>query len=139
VTRIYVDSSAALKRVIAETHSESLVSALDEYRDEGAVLVSSSLAWIEVTRALLAHLPDAPDAAYHADRALSGIAEQPITPDAVNLARRIRPTVVRSLDAVHLASAILLDAHRVLTYDRRLALACMENGLTVHTPTQPPG
>ena len=41
---------------------------------------------------------------------------------------------LRSLDAIHLASALLLEADVVLTYDKRLAAACIEGGLAVAAP-----
>jgi hypothetical protein len=52
----------------------------------------------------------------------------------VSLARRIEPNLLRSLDAIHLATAVLLDADTVLTYDDRLAEAARYNGLTVSAP-----
>jgi len=53
------------------------------------------------------------------------------------LARRVRPDRLRSLDAIHLASALVIDADVVLTYDERLARACADNGLRVATPGTP--
>jgi hypothetical protein len=55
--------------------------------------------------------------------ALSGTAERPIAADVVSLARRIGPGLVRGLDAIHLAAAILIDSDVVLTYDDRHAPA----------------
>jgi hypothetical protein len=60
--------------------------------------------------------------------------EHPMDSQVVALARRLRPPVLRTLDAIHLASALLLDADVVLTYDARLAEACVENGLVVAAP-----
>jgi hypothetical protein len=53
----------------------------------------------------------------------------------VSLARRIEPNVLRTLDAIHLATAVLLDVDAVLTYDERLALAARHNGLAVSAPS----
>lgn len=66
--------------------------------------------------------------------ALSGIAERPITADVVSLARRIEPNVLGSLDAIHLATAVLLDVDTLVTYDARLATAARYNGLAVSAP-----
>ncbi|MGH3811632.1 MAG: type II toxin-antitoxin system VapC family toxin [Pseudonocardiaceae bacterium] len=106
--RVYLDSSAVLKRVLVEPESADLVAGLDKHHTEGDVLVSSSLAWIEVARALrslrgatLAEVADDVDAA------LSGVAEHPLVAEVVALARRVNPAVLRSLDAIHLASALL--------------------------------
>lgn len=48
--RVYLDSSAALKRAIAESESADLIATLDKHHADGDVLVSSSLAWVEVAR-----------------------------------------------------------------------------------------
>ncbi|WP_250285729.1 MULTISPECIES: type II toxin-antitoxin system VapC family toxin [unclassified Frankia] len=137
--RIYLDSSAILKRLVAEADSSALVAAVDRHHADGDLLVSSSLAWIEVTRALRARFgADAASATVHADAALSGIAEHPLSPEVVSLARRVGPPVLRSLDAIHLASALLLDADQMLTYDDRLAMACTQSGLVVTTPGRYP-
>lgn len=134
--RVYLDSSAVIKRVIAERESAGLGRALDEYYSAGEVLVSSSLTWIEVARALRTRLGTGlAEVSTHLDDALSGVAEYPMGPQVVGLARRVSPNALRSLDAVHLASALLLDADLVLTYDDRLAAACRENGLTVGSPS----
>jgi predicted nucleic acid-binding protein len=133
--QIYFDTSALIKRVVIEPESSSLIDALDGHAKANDVLVSSSLAWVEVTRALRARtrLSHA-EAAAAADDAMSGLAEQPISTEVVNLARRIDPRVLRSLDAVHLASAVLLGADVVVTYDERLAIACESNGLATAAP-----
>nr|MDT0664219.1 type II toxin-antitoxin system VapC family toxin [Micromonospora sp. DSM 115978] len=136
--RTYVDSSALIKRVAIEPESNAFVEAFDGYYANRYTVVSSSLAWIEVARALHARALSAFSVAtVHADAALSGVAEHPISPEVVSLARRIRPPVLRSLDAIHLASALLIDADQVVTYDVRLAAACTENGLAVTSPGRP--
>ncbi|WP_322778412.1 type II toxin-antitoxin system VapC family toxin [Frankia sp. Cas4] len=133
--RVYVDSSALIKRVAIEAESTTLVATLDRYYADRDLLISSSLAWIEVIRALHARaLSPFATATVHADAAMSGIAEHPISPEVVSLARRIRPPVLRSLDAIHLASALLVDADHMVTYDARLAAACTENSLVVTSP-----
>ena len=133
--RVYLDSSAALKRVLAEPESVDLVTAVDRHHAEGDLLVSSSLAWVEVARAVRsmcgATLADVAD---EVDAALSGVAEHPLGSEVVALARRVNPAALRSLDAIHLASALLLDAGVVLTYDQRLAVACIESGPAVAAP-----
>jgi predicted nucleic acid-binding protein len=133
--RIYLDSSAVLKRIIIEPESANLVAALDRYHADEALFVSSSLAWIEVARALR-HRDEVvlTQLSADTDTALTGVAEHPITAEVIALARRVSPSRLRSLDAIHLASALLLDADRVLTYDARLADACVHNGLAIEAP-----
>lgn len=133
--RVYVDSSAVIKRVILERESAVLVDRIDRCVASGDLLLSSTLAWIEVARALRIRLGrDHARVAAEVGAALSGIAEHPLGADVVSLARRLDPNALRSLDAIHLATAVLVDADVVLTYDERLAAACRDNGLTVDAP-----
>jgi predicted nucleic acid-binding protein len=132
--RVYVDSSALLKRAVREDESEALEQALESYLDEGAAIVTSTLAGLEVGRALLRRT-EGTVVQEGVDAALAGIAERHLTEDIVGLARRIRPPLSRTLDALHLATAFVLDAGLLVTYDHRLAEACRHNSL----PTVAPG
>lgn len=135
--RIYADSSALIKRAVQEAESEALEAALEQGVTDDAALVASSLAWVEVSRALRTlsggdiHDKDIAEAV---EVALSGVAERPLTEDVISLARRVAPPALRTLDAIHLATAILLDADIVLTYDDRLTDACRHNGLATTAP-----
>lgn len=135
--RVYTDSSALIKRSVQEAESDALEAALSEYFDDGTAVLTSSLTWVEVSRALRRRLEgtDSDDQINEAiEVALSGVAEREITGDVVSLARRVTPRVLRTLDAVHLGTAILLDADVMLTYDDRLAGACRTNGIAVSAP-----
>jgi hypothetical protein len=140
--RVYIDSSALIKRSVEEAESDALEAALDRYVADDAAIVSSSLAWIEVSRALRTRLAAGPhdeDEIHDAiESALSGVAERPVTADVVGLARRVAPPLLRTPDAVHLATAILLDADVVVAYDSRLVDACRHNGLTIAVPGRQP-
>lgn len=135
--RVYVDSSALIKRSVQEAESDQLEDALERYVRTASPLVSSSLAWVEVSRALRTRAAHGDANAAFQDAvavALSGVAERPITEDVVGLARRIGPSPLRTLDAIHLATAILLDVDVLITYDDRLADACRHHGLVVGAP-----
>ena len=134
--RIYVDSSAIIKRAIDEPESEAVESALERYAVGGDILMASSLAWIEVTRGLRSRLDHEHPAfiATLADEALSGIRENSITAPVVALARRLGPSRLRSLDAIHLASALVLDADLMIAYDDRLLDAAHEHGFRTSSP-----
>lgn len=132
--RVYFDSSALIKRVVAEDESDDLVDFLDARYEQGDVLASSSLAWVEVSRVVLARVRKPADAGELIDGAMSGIDERQMTAEVVSIARRIEPLVLRSLDALHLATAVLIDADLVVTYDERLADACRRNALAVASP-----
>lgn len=136
--RVYFDSSALIKRSIQESESEELETALDRYVADGAVVLSSSLAWIEISRALRSRLVSG---SYEEDEmhdavegALSGVAERLITGEVIGLARRVAPVALPTLDAIHLATAILLDVDEIVVYDDRLIDACRHNGLSTVTP-----
>jgi len=138
--RIYVGSSALIKRVVAEPESDVLVSYLEQCVGDGNVLVSSSLAWVEVTRALRTRLDhEHPSTITElADVALSGISEFSLDARVVALARRIGPPILRTLDALHLASATLLDADVMVVYNQRLAAAADELGIRTIAPGASP-
>ena len=57
-----------------------------------------------------------------------------MTDGILERARRIEPEFLRSLDAIHLASAVAVAATRILTYDARLADAAAVAGFDVVSP-----
>jgi predicted nucleic acid-binding protein len=131
---VYVDSSALIKRVVAEKESAELLSFLDAHYQQDDVLATSSLGLVEVSRAVLARARSSIAAGDLIDEAMSGIDERPMTADVISVARRVEPLILRSLDAIHLATAVLIDADVVVTYDDRLADACRRNSLAVAAP-----
>jgi uncharacterized protein len=132
--RVYVDSSALLKRVVLEDESDELLNFLDAHYQQDDLLTSSSLAWIEVSRAVMSRVRSPIAAGDLIDEAMSGIDERPMTADVISVARRVEPPNLRSLDAIHLTTAVLMDADVVVTYDDRLADACRRNSLAVASP-----
>ena len=134
--RVYLDSSAALKRVLLEAESSALIEALEGFVADGATLLSSTLTWIEVTRSLRRRLDHEPlgEIAERVETALSGIIECPITEQVASIARRLGPTSLRTLDAIHLASASLLDVDVVCAYDQRMLSAASELGFRTLSP-----
>ena len=68
--------------------------------------------------------------------ALSGMLEKPVTAEVIALARRLSPPMLRSLDAIHLASALLVDADALVSYDQRSNDAAGANRVRVLTPTR---
>jgi predicted nucleic acid-binding protein len=138
--QVYVDSSALVKRVIDEAESSQLVSALESYRQaSGDELHSSTLAWIEVSRTIRVRtaLDDPLSIAEFVEVALSGVSSLPISDQVVSIARRISPPLLRTLDAIHLASAALVDADLVIAYDTRLLSAARELGFATASPGSP--
>ncbi|MEP6842876.1 MAG: type II toxin-antitoxin system VapC family toxin [Pseudolysinimonas sp.] len=134
--RVYLDSSALLKRVLREFERDEFAVALRALIDDGAELFSSSLAWVEVSRAIRTRLEaEAPRRIIDLiEIALSGIEEFPISEQVVDVAQRMAPASLRSLDSIHLASASLLGADLVCAYDQRLLAAAEELGFRTLSP-----
>ena len=127
MTDLYVDTSALLKRLFAEDESARVRAILRERNASGDLVASSELAWVEVARAVLRAKVGDVDAAV--SDACAGIARYPVSSTVMSRARRIGPTTLRSLDAIHLASAVSLGATEMLTFDHRLAQAAESLGV----------
>ncbi len=134
--RVYLDSSALLKRVLREFEREQFTIALRALIDDRAELFSSSLAWVEVSRTIRTRLEaEAPRRIIDLiEIALSGIEEFPVSEQVIDIAQRLGPASIRSLDAIHLASASLLGVDLVCAYDQRLLGAAEELGFRTISP-----
>ena len=135
MSRVYVDSSALVKRVVIEPESPAVVATLAEHEAAGDLLFSSALAWVELARVLRRAGVDQTDLPVAA--ATAGIAELPLSPTVVYAARAVGTDLLRTLDTIHLAAALSLAASAVLTYDVRLAAAAESAGIAVLAPTSP--
>lgn len=133
MTAVYVDTSALLKRVVIEGESAAVRSLLRDRDAAGDLLTASSLAWLEVWRSL--RRAGVAELEATALSALSGIAKFPLTEVLLVRARRVGYDTLRSLDAIHLASALAVGADSILTYDDRLAESAASVGLEVLAPT----
>jgi predicted nucleic acid-binding protein len=138
--RVYLDTSALIKRVRAEDHSAELIADLRHRVARGDDLATSSLTWVEVERALRAlesagALPSGLTVDDAAAVALSGIDELPLDARVTRMSRWIGPSTLRTLDAIHLATAVLDGSDVIVTYDNRMAEAAQ----SVHTESLAPG
>lgn len=133
MTVLYVDSSALLKRVVAEAESFAVRALLKERHLAGDLITASSLAWLEVWRSL--RRTGVADVEEVVKAAMSGVAEHPLDEAVLQRARHVGAGELRSLDAIHLASAIAVGAESLLTYDTRLAGAAAALGLVALAPT----
>ncbi|MGQ0626328.1 MAG: type II toxin-antitoxin system VapC family toxin [Sporichthyaceae bacterium] len=129
-----MDTSALLKRVVVEAESSAVRVLLRERHLAGDLLTSSSLAWLEIWRSL--RRADVVDVEDVVASAMSGVAEYPLDDTILRRARRVGPDEMRSLDAIHLASALAIGADAILTYDRRLADAAAAMGLAALAPNE---
>ncbi len=128
---IYLDSSALLKLVHEEHESAALEDWLTAHGPRPKV--SSEVAGVEVRRAC--RRVDA-DALPGARALLAGIDLIPMTGDLLDDAAEVGDATLRTLDAIHLASAISVRAElsAFVAYDRRLAEAGASAGLDVLRP-----
>ena len=126
---VYVDTSALGRVLLAEPEAEmirSLLAAHDAWW-------SSELLVVELRR-LAAREGLEAEAEEYLD------AFRLVTIDSASLQRasRLKPMVVRSLDAIHLEAAVQLreggQVDGVVTYDQQLGAGCAHHGLVVHVP-----
>jgi predicted nucleic acid-binding protein len=128
VKRAYFDASAIAKLIHEERESLALVDFLDDPMEA----VTSAMSGVEVPRALRRHGVADEEVA----EALKGLIVVSVDADILARASALEPTTLRSLDALHLATALAVgtDGLQVVTYDDRLAQAAREQGLTVVQP-----
>ncbi|MGI8425311.1 MAG: type II toxin-antitoxin system VapC family toxin [Actinomycetota bacterium] len=127
----YLDSSAIVKLVVREP--ESL--ALRHFLRKKDPLVSSTLARTEVRRALL----QLGETALNRDgEVFARIDLIRVNDKILSLAGTLMPPELRSLDAIHLATARLLgsDLARFVAYDDRLRSAASDAGWKVFAPEE---
>lgn len=128
---IYVDTSAFLKLVFEEAETKALRSYLER---DPAGLASSALLAVEARRA--AHRSPAARALQQVDLALSGVTLVHLGDGVIEDAGRLPGSHLRSLDAIHLATLLLIraDVDRLLCYDHRLAEAASSQGIETVAP-----
>lgn len=126
----YVDSSAIVKLVVREPESAALRQFLRRLRP----LVASALARTEVSRAVRSV---GPEALRRADEVLARFELVRITDRILAVAGALEPPELRTLDAIHLASAAHFGVtlRYVVTYDSRMSAAAETMGLTVAAPS----
>jgi predicted nucleic acid-binding protein len=128
----YLDTSAYVKLPLEEAGHEDLrseLSRLDGY-------VSSMLLGVEAIRACSRY---GSEIAQRARAWLDGISLLPLDDAVLDAAASLSPQPLRTLDALHLATALSVRAEigAFFTYDRRLAKAAADHGLPVVHPGGP--
>lgn len=126
---MYADSSALVKLVIEEQESEALA----RHLARGQLLATSRLALVEVTRATGIANPAA-EVRHATDRLLASCMLVEVTDSVLRAAAELASAAVRTLDAIHLASALRIEADELVAYDRRLVAAAAGHGLAVARP-----
>ena len=124
----YLDTSAFIKLVRSEPESPALRREL-----AGRELLSSALLSVEGRRAARRY---GEPAAKRAHAALTAITLIPLDQPILDTAAKLNPAELRSLDALHLATAVSLgeDLERLYCYDTRLTRAAQTLGIEVSQP-----
>jgi len=124
----YLDSSALVKLVVEEAESQALEAML-----RAAVITSSRLSDVEVTRAASRR---GGAVVARARSVIGRVALIPLDEGIFVQARSVRPAALRSLDAIHLASALAIreQIEVLITYDGRMAEAAVSLGLRTTAP-----
>jgi predicted nucleic acid-binding protein len=120
-----------VKLVIEEPESASLERYLRVHG--GPLLAISQIAIVEVLRATGIANP-APEVREAAERLLASCMLIDVTDGLLRTAAGLASATVRTLDAIHLASALRVDADELVGYDRRLIAAAAARGLIVSSP-----
>ena len=133
---VYLDTSAALKRAFREAESTALRDSISEAIARGDRFVTSSLTVVEVSRGVRRRIEEESLAVLRSAEAdaLGDLAIAPIGEQIVESARIIGPPILRSLDAIHLATAVAVGAQELWTYDDRLAEAAEGMGIPARMP-----
>ena len=130
---IYLDAAAVVKLVRREPESDALLGWLAD-RSE-ARWVSSALVEVEVWRAIRRYVPAALN---QVTTAMTTLNQFEIDAAIRSSAASLPDPLLRTLDAIHLATALQLgdELQEFVTYDARLLAAASGAGLTTASPGQ---
>lgn len=123
----YVDSSVYVKTIWNEPNSARAVATIDTWRAAGSRVTSSALLITEITRAGRRLGVDP----LNVRRALDVVYLVGVTNEILVAAGALPGVSLRSLDAIHVATAVAVHADSFLTADQRQAEAARGAGLTV--------
>ena len=121
--RAYVDSSVVLGDILDEQPVLSKLTVRAE-------VATSHITSLEIARTLRRDLKDA-DLTFISSQILASIDLLSLSSEVLEAAASLPVRFLRSLDAIHLASALLVEADVVLTRDRQMRRACDELGIRV--------
>lgn len=129
--KTYLDTSALMKLVVMEPESNALRDYLNEISDD--TLFTAALTRTELVRA--ARRIDA-NVVAGARQMLSGLATVNLTTNLLDSAAILGPSLLRTLDAIHLAAAQAAGSELrcVITYDSRMSDAAKSLAIPVVAP-----
>lgn len=123
-----MDANIIIESVCAGVNGNDLVEQAFTYQERGEFLISSVLTAVEIDRFLWRR--SGVDSLV-TPTMLRGIDLLALTPQVIDVARALPAQFLKTLDALHLATAIVSRCDAVITLDRQFARACQEVGLTV--------
>lgn len=128
---LYLDSSALVKLVLPEPETEALTELLGEWPER----ISSALARVEVLRTA-GRAAAGGSVLRRAEAVVSRVGLVRIDEEVLKAASRLEPPELRSLDAIHLATALSIGdgLGGMVAYDPRLAEAAVASGVSVLAP-----
>ncbi len=133
--RFYFDTSALVKRATKEKESEAMREFFSWIVDRGDNCVTSKLGRIELARVVRRQLSNNRSEVNSVMRkALDNVSLYPINDAVATLAEEVGQPPLRSLDALHLATALTCGANAVVTYDERMRRAAFDEGILVIQP-----
>jgi predicted nucleic acid-binding protein len=123
-----------MKQFFEEEGSAATDALLRRETDAGITLASSALLKVEASRVAIREQESFPDLSFHMTQALEAISLVGMEPEILDEAGRI-PHHLKTLDAIHLATAIYLrDRIRyLLSFDDRLIAVARMNGIEART------
>jgi uncharacterized protein len=124
----YADASALVKLILLEAES----GAVHRWFTEAPRIATSRVGVVETIRASSRRIHDVA----HRDRVLEEVEIIDLGPAIATAAAALHSPLLRTLDAIHLATAMALmpDLDAFVTYDDRLAEAARAIGLPVVRP-----
>jgi predicted nucleic acid-binding protein len=130
VGAVYLDTSVLGRILLDEPDTAAIRRALGRFERH----ISSRLLRMELRRLGLLE-----DMLEHVDELLAGPVLIPLDETILTAAETIAPSVVRTLDAIHLATAVRLagagQLDALMTYDKQLAAGARDHGITVLSPS----
>lgn len=127
---ILVDTSALAKLLVAEEHSAALRALLAARSSEGEEFAISTIAVTELRR-LAIRLDIAPE---RIEPVVGRFRIIRLPESVLQLAGRLPARHLGTLDAIHLATALAVEATALITYDRRQAEAAQREGIAPLSP-----
>ena len=131
MTVAYCDTSTLVDVIEGNSLGFEALTKLDALRQDGAALVSSAVTIIEIERYLSRPESSGGQRLQRAQDITAILDLIDITNHVVGSAASLPVVHLAALDAIHVASALLVQADLVLTRDRQMIRACEELGLTV--------